>query len=215
MPTEEHLSKWLGVSRRTLRAALAHLKDEGRITSRRGSGNYVAPRGRDGSTTLDFGRVAIRSIADLSAGLKFRSVIEVAAAGDTAINADASDIEKLDTAIDSFRRSMPGPGRFNHDLDFHLAVSKASKNIFYLATIQGLLPSLRTGHALGRKLRHIPLNEANRVAGEHARIAKAIRAGDPEAARDAMSAHLSAGLARLFEVQRAGGDEFTEMNYAG
>ena len=219
LPTEEHLSKGLGVSRRVLRIALARLKDEGRISSRQGSGNYVAPRGRDDKATLDFGRLSIRSIADLSACLKFRRVIEVAAAGDAAMNADASDLERLETAIGSFRRSMPGPGRFDDDLDFHVAVSRASRNMFFLATIQGLLPSLRTGHSLSRKLRHVPLNELSRVAGEHARIAQAIRAGDADAARLAMSAHLSAGLSRLFEVQHEGRDEGRdapkEMNHAG
>ena len=198
-----------------LRIALARLRNEGYVTSRRGSGNFVAPRGRETRTPLDFGQFSIRSITELSACLKFRLVIAVAASGDAALNAEDANLRRLDASIESFRRSLPEPGRFDHDLAFHLAVARASKNMFFLATIEGLVPSLRTGHELSRRLREVPLNEIDRVTTEHARVADAIRAGDAEAARRAMAAHLDAGLARLFGTGLETGRGVRGMSRAG
>jgi DNA-binding GntR family transcriptional regulator len=42
LPTEHQLSEDYGVSRTTVRAALARLKEEGYIESKQGSGTYVA-----------------------------------------------------------------------------------------------------------------------------------------------------------------------------
>jgi len=201
LPAEMPLADGIGVSRRVLRLALSRLRDEGRITSRRGSGNYVVRRDPDTGPALDFGRLTISSVDHLSDCLRFRRAIEVAAAGEAALNADEADMRRLDVSIELFRRSLPGPERFDEDLKFHTAVSRASKNMFFLVTIEGLAPALRKAHRLSRQLREVPLNEAKRVADEHARVAEAIRAGDPDAARAAMTAHLDAGLMRLLEIR--------------
>ncbi len=199
LPAEAPLAEGLGVSRGVLRRALARLREEGRITSRRGSGNYVVPQPAEDREASGLAQIPIRAIEDLTALTRFRRVVEVAAAVEAAANADVDDIARIETAIDAFRRSMPGAERFDHDLKFHLGVARASRNIFFLATMEGLQPALRKGHRLSRQLRDVPINEVKRVADEHTRVLDAIRAHDPDAARTAMSAHLDAGLMRLFE----------------
>lgn len=198
LPAEDRLAEMVGVSRRVLRSALSRLRAEGLITSRRGSGNYVVAQDEEAASPLDFQRLAIRSLSDLEACLKFRRAIEVAAAEEAAIHASSDDIASLDAAIEVFTRSMPGQTRFEDDFAFHLAVSQASKNMFFAATIEGMKPTLKMGHETSRRLRQVPLNESRRVMKEHKRVVDAIKAGDRAGAGRAMAAHLDAGIERLF-----------------
>jgi DNA-binding FadR family transcriptional regulator len=55
------------------------------------------------------------------------------------------------------------------------------------------------GIKLSRSFSERPLDERHRsVLDEHREIYEAIRAGDPERAKQAVARHLEAGIARLF-----------------
>lgn len=198
LPSEERLTRSLGISRRVLREALTLLRAEGRIVSRRGSGNYVVPREDTASGAIDFGVLAIRSMADVEACLRFRCAIEVAAAGAAAEHRDDADISRLEDALEVYRHRLPGAAQFEADYGFHLLLARASGNKFFAAALEGLKPTLRISYDFGRRMRQVPLNESTRVAFEHHRVLDAVRERDPDAAREAMEAHLGAGIQRLF-----------------
>ncbi|MCF3936167.1 FCD domain-containing protein [Acuticoccus sp. M5D2P5] len=198
LPSEERLAGALGMSRRVVRQALERLRNEGRIVSRKGSGSYVRPPSPADDEAATFGAISIRSLDDLHACFRFRRAVEVAGAGEAAERAPPELVDDIEAALEEFRSALPGKGDFELDYKFHLAVARASRNPFFIETIKGLKPSLRMGHGFSRSLRIVPLNESARVYEEHARVLRAIQARDPASAREAIDAHIGAGLARLF-----------------
>lgn len=60
LPTENDLAQMLAVSRQTVRAAIAHLRDRGLLSARKGVGTRVEAAARDGRRTY-----SARSVADL------------------------------------------------------------------------------------------------------------------------------------------------------
>jgi len=79
LPPERELAARLGVSRMTLREAIAALRDSGLVTTRRGrgGGTVVVYQGQD---QVGQNRVGVRHGAALSDALDFRRVVEPGAA---------------------------------------------------------------------------------------------------------------------------------------
>lgn len=196
LPGEIALAQQLEVSRPVLRQALARLRAEGRIYSRKGSGNFVgAPLALQ---LVGFGPLS--SIPDMRAFLEFRCTLESESAALAATRHDAAAIRELQLLRRRFERvtALGQPG-IEEDIEFHAAVARASGNRFYAITMAALAEQTRVGIHLVRQLADRPLRDRlAEVQREHARIAAAIGSGDPEAARQAMAAHLRGGLARLF-----------------
>lgn len=197
LPPEEELARAIGVSRPVLRRALALLRAEGRIRSRRGSGNYIEPQPRSDAGL--FADLPVRNIRDLEHCMSFRRVIEVAIAGEAAERADAALIAAMEEANRQVSASLPDGSLFDADFAFHRALALGSRNPYLIRTLEALREQIRTSFELGRRMRNLPLTEASRrVAGEHARVLAAIRARDPEAARAAMDLHIGATIRRFF-----------------
>ena len=76
LPSESDLAERLRISRPVLRQALEVLKQEGLIEARKGSGTY---KNADAAPAMAFG--APENLADLDDCLRFRMVVESAAAG--------------------------------------------------------------------------------------------------------------------------------------
>ncbi|WP_316863296.1 FCD domain-containing protein [uncultured Cohaesibacter sp.] len=199
LPPEDHLARSLGVSRRTLRAALAELRKEGLIVTRRGSGNYVQNANKDASIAPNpFSTLSIHSMVDLRACLRFRQVIEVAAAGDAAVNVSTKSLARIEAALEKYCLALPGDEQFEADFAFHSAIAVASGNPFFSAAIGSLKVPFRMSYDFSRKMRRVLLNERTKVAEEHAKIASAIKDRDVIGAREAMELHNSATINRLF-----------------
>jgi len=199
LPGEKELAESLGVSRPVLRQALARLRDENVITTRRGSGNYIVPR----SDADGIGHPApfqIRGIPDIEEVFRFRHVIEVAAAVEAASRATdeaIADIAKAHEALVKGKIHMGSP--FQSDFGFHLAVASATKTPFFAMTLEWLRPHIELGYDLGRRVRNVPATATSKVViKEHERVLQAIQARDPELARSTMHDHIMGGLQRLF-----------------
>lgn len=199
LPPETELAREIGVSRPVLRKALARLREEGRIFSRRGSGNYVQPKMMLDTPVVDFGNLAIKTVHDMKRCMRFRQVVECAAAGDAAIARDMMAIRAVEAAHAALVEMPAGQNVFDYDFAFHLAVATASCNPYYCFVLETLRQQIALGHEFSRKLRGLsPTELSERVLLEHGRILDAIRAADPDAARQAMEQHLQQGIARLF-----------------
>ncbi|OYR30928.1 FCD domain protein [Brucella pseudogrignonensis] len=195
LPAETVLANELGVSRPVLRDALSILKSEGIIEARRGSGNFAKP---EPSAQSDFSRP--RNMNDLESCLRFRVVIECSAAEEAAKRRNDKDIALIAATIDAMQNGGQSAQTVaENDLDFHLAIARATKNPYYAMTLQFLRPDILFGLELGRQLRSVPTNvTSKRVKEEHLLIFEAIRLGETTQANSSMRQHLISGIERLF-----------------
>lgn len=197
LPAEESLSRMIGVSRPVLRRALAMLRKEGRVVSNRGSGNFVQPRQAEAPVTWP--DLNVRNIAELEQCMRFRLVLETGIAEEAARQRKPGDCERMAEANRQLATGLPDGSLFDADFAFHLSLADATGNPFFERALTGIKPQIRLAYEFSRQLRHVPFNEASRrVTEEHERILDAVRAGQPEAAREAMRDHLGAGLERFF-----------------
>lgn len=196
LPAEQLLAQGCGVSRPVLRMALARLRDDGIIASRRGSGNYVARR--PDKQVMSF--VPLGSITDIQRCYEFRMDVEAAAAGWAAQRRDEADLEALEAAFErmeqSYREQALG---VDADQMLHLAIARATKNPFFQTVLDSLAQQIGFGMKLSRSLTLLdkPARQAL-VQAEHRAVIDAIRGQEPGAAAEAMRAHIAAARDRMF-----------------
>ncbi len=196
LPSEEALSKRYGVSRPVLRQALAQLRAESRLMSRKGAGHYVCEV-NDGHA-YDFG--ALRNVPDVRHFLNFRAIVESEIAADVAEQANPQVLKDLREKMAALEASMARGGpSITEDIAFHLALARGCRNRFLRSALESLTDQMDVATRMNRDLAPSPLPERFRqIASEHRAVVDAIEAGDPQAARQAMHAHLTAGIQRLF-----------------
>ena len=193
LPPGRELAARLGVSRVTLREALRTLAAEGYLASRRGryGGTFVqttlpSPAGKASPEGGD------RS-AELEDVLSFRQVLEAGAA-ETAAGRSLSGVERrhLTDRLAAVTAAELGDYR-RLDSRLHLAVAEVAGS----ASLTAAVADVRT--RVNELLDAIPLLPPNLEHSncQHAAIVSAILAGDPVAARTAMTEHLAGTTALL------------------
>lgn len=197
IPTELRLSDSFQVSRSVVREAIASLRAEGLLRSRRGSGIFVErSEARIGPFTLsDHARIS--TIMEV---LELRIAVEVEAAALAAMRSSPSQDEAIFERNRDIQRAL-AEGRPTNDADFafHQAIADASGNSRFRDFLDVMgsngIPRLAIRGAasdIAASLEHI--------VPEHERIARAIAHSDKEAARDAMRFHLEGSLRRYREL---------------
>jgi GntR family transcriptional repressor for pyruvate dehydrogenase complex len=199
LPGENALARRFSVSRPILRQALARLRAEGRIETRKGSGTVAlgAPA-QPVESGLEFGPLG--SISDVRSFLEFRCDVEGEMAARAAALRNPETITALRQALAQLETDMvAGRSTVEADLGFHLLVARASGNRFYGATLWALAEQMRFSIRLTGELAvQPPAQRLARVREEHTAIVNAIEAGDAAAAREAIRIHLQGGITRLF-----------------
>ena len=199
LPPEETLALTCGVSRPVLRAALARLRDDGMIASRRGSGNYVARR--PDRSVMQF--VPLGSITDIQRCYEFRADVEGAAAGWAAQRRDEDDLAALEHAHQRMDASyLQQALGVDADQLLHRAIARATKNPFFLTVLESLSQQITFGMQLSRSLtlQAAPDRQAI-VQAEHRAIIDAIRDQNAQAATAAMRKHIMGARDRMFVGQ--------------
>ena len=197
LPTEGALSVQFGVSRPTVREALARLRSDGIIDSKRGAGSTVirAPRTPAVVTT------AIKSLADIERYYAFRSCIEMGAAAGAAEYRDTEDLETLQSAFAALNIAMEsGQSGAEEDVRFHLAIARASHNPFFVATIDTSVAPIRQFIELARNVtdKKSP-TRVRATQAEHLAIVDAIVRRAPAEAAEAIRIHILNAKRRIFE----------------
>ena len=192
LPPERDLAERLGVSRNTLREAIAALRDSGLVTTRRGRGGGTVVTdaghgaGRDGTT-------AVRRGAALEDALDYRRVVEPGAARLAATRRLSRD--QRDWLVESCR-AVRAADLADHriaDSRLHLAIATVTGSPMVVEAVT------RAQAALGELLGAIPVLRANieHSHEQHDAIVEAILRGDPDMARTAMEEHCDATSALL------------------
>ncbi|MDC5697003.1 FCD domain-containing protein [Intrasporangium calvum] len=193
LPPERELAERLGISRNTLRDAIAALRESGLVTTRRGRGGgsrvtYAAesPSALKGSY--------VRSSADMEDAFAFRRVVEPGAAWVAATRSMAADqrawlvdsLDKVDLAAEPAAHRVA-------DSRLHLAIATLSGSPMLVDAVT------RAQAALHEMLTAIPVLRRNieHSNDQHHQIVTAILAGDPERAREVMEEHCDATSALL------------------
>src|SRR5215475_15146135 len=120
LPTEQVLMQAMGVSRTVVREAVAALRAEGLVTTRQGSGAFVA---------ADASRVPFRidpdglsSIGDVLEVMELRLAIEVEAAALAAERITSERLAPVGRALRAIEAAIArGEGAINEDFAFHRA----------------------------------------------------------------------------------------------
>lgn len=202
LPTEKAIAEEFGVSRTVVREAISRLKSEGLVETRQGSGTAVLdPKS---SAAFRLTRVNNNPAEGVLRIIELRCGIEAQMAALAAERRTASEMAEIKRALKAIDRAVAAGGDgVKEDLEFHMAISRATKNPYY-TDLLGMLT-----RALHDAIRVTRSNEARRadftdaVRAEHEAICAAILARDPDAARAAALGHMESTVSRI-EVAEAG-----------
>ena len=197
LPSESRLSALCSASRPVIREALARLREDGLIVSRKGSGSYVLRR----PAAALMSPHPVASIADVQRCFEFREAIEPAAAALAARRWEADDFQRIDAAMTALDACIAtGVLGADEDNQLHEAIADATHNQYH-STIQfQLRPHIRAGMNISRTLtlQRSP-ERLQLVQDEHLAIVEALRNRDSDAAASLMKAHIVAARRRMFE----------------
>ena len=195
LPSEPQLCADFGVSRPVVREALARLRLDKIVRSRRGSGSWVEREPSDAFASF----APSGSVAEIVRSYEFRAGVEAEAAALAAQRRDAQDLRAMARAIetlsDALARKEVGA---EADVDFHRAVAVASRNSLFTQSIDMLSSAMRNGITVARRLKQQSNSDRmHQVLDEHEAVLLAIREEDPERARAAMHRHITASRDRM------------------
>ncbi|MDE2597605.1 MAG: FadR family transcriptional regulator [Sphingomonadales bacterium] len=187
MPAERELALAYGVSRPTVREAIISLEVQGLVEVRIGSGTYIMrlPHQEDNP---GFATSAIE-IAEA------RLLFEGEAAALAAIQISDAELLELENLLEAIGLENCDPsGTDKADREFHQVIAGATRNtavqdcVSRLWDMRAQSPESALLHAKARAANVRP------VVDEHAAVLSALRNRDPNAARTAMRAHITAAL---------------------
>ena len=185
LPPERELAGLLGVSRATVREAIAALRAAGlvRTTRGRGGGSVVD---LEPPTPGDEPRAAEARRPELMDALVFRRVVEPGAcfvAATAARSAAAED--ELRTAHDRVRSASSPAEHRQADVRLHLAIAALTGSAYLIDAVTQVQAAV---HEMLLAIPVLPVNIEHSNA-QHAAVVAAIEARQPERARQAMEAH--------------------------
>ncbi|MBV2187080.1 MAG: FadR family transcriptional regulator [Rhizobium sp.] len=222
LPTESRMTEIFGVSRTVVREAVAVLAAEGLVEPRHGAGVFVLdhPTLKISAITADIGN----RISQAVNVLEVRMGIEIESAGLAAQRRSPSQAASIQEAFFEFDRLLQrGEPTGKADFAFHREIAAATNNPFYVEILDALgdrtIPCDRNSPWFSIEV--LSEDYLSRLQREHLLILQAISAGDADAARDAMRAHLKAAQDRYRErltdqqadyQQRASNETQTELS---
>lgn len=207
LPSELALANRFGVSRPVVREALSHLRSTGFIVSRKGSGSYI--RKRPGTPPQLVGAVGfgpVNSLAEVRKCYEFRIGLEGEAAYCAAQNRTPEMLAAMREALERMEAAISsGVIGMSADIEFHIAVARASGNEFFEAVMQSMRMPIEFAINLARSLTLTrPFEHLRAVQTEHVVMFEAIEARDKDAARLAMRTHIEKACLRVFEGPGSG-----------
>jgi GntR family transcriptional repressor for pyruvate dehydrogenase complex len=192
LPSERELSERLGVSRPSLRDAVADLQERGLLVSRAGAGIYVADV---------LGSAFSEALVNLFASheeavfdyISFRRDMEGLAAERAARKGSDTDLKVVDAIfrkMETAHQKRDPTDEAQLDAEFHLSIIEASHNVIMLHMMRSMYDLLRQGVFYNRQMMFKNRTTRDTLLDQHRAINTGLQARDPAAARAAVEAHL-------------------------
>lgn len=200
LPSETEFVDRLGLSRASIREALARIRAEGRVVSRRGAGTFTTRQGPSEVVRLS----AIDSVRDLIEWHEFRLAMEseaVALAAERRSETQLADIVRAQDEL--IARLDDGRGEAE-DAAFHRALALGSQNGKLIDAVGALTTHFFRWNRFSRDRGILsPAQRREVIMMEHGEIIAGITARKPEQARAALRSHLLNGKARALSSLRS------------
>lgn len=190
LPSEEEMAEMYGCSRPTVREALRALRDDGVLTSARGRGGGY----RVAELSPEALAASVGEVISLSLGMKtldygqlfaVRFDLELRSAATAAQMRTEADLERLRAILPEDQDGLPVEAAIAADVAFHRALAEASHNPLLIGFAGA------TATAFRRFSEEVQEVDPVSVLDGIAEVIDAVAAGDPDAAREAMRAHLA------------------------
>ena len=198
LPSELAMAAHFQVSRNIVREAIALLKADGILDTRKGSGAYI--RSLSGNAP---DAVTERSIESLLNLIEVRRGLEAETAALAALRRTPGQLLDIERALLRIEAAVAsGQDGVDEDFRFHLAIAQATGNSYWPKLVDMFAAPIRSAVQVTRA------NEAQRadltacVLQEHRAILAAISAGAPEQARAAAIEHMTQAAERVRQADR-------------
>lgn len=193
LPSERDLADKMGVSRPSLRDAIADLAERGLLVSRAGSGIFVADvLGSAFSPALtQLFSTHDEAVFDY---ISFRRDMEGLAAERAAVFGSETDLKLIDTIFGKMElahQKRDPSDEAQLDAEFHMAIIEASHNVIMLHMLRSMFELLRQGVFYNRQVMFKNRMTRDQLLDQHRAINAAIQTRDPAAAREAIGAHMA------------------------
>jgi DNA-binding FadR family transcriptional regulator len=188
LPPERELAATLGVSRPTLRAALARLREAGYLRAVRGrhGGHVVQPDDGWGRLSDDAVRRTLAEDWDeLAEAFDLRCLVESTIARVAAERRSPDDVDALTCALKRFDEAADPIAARRADRDLHQAVVTAAGN----SQLQRLSRELLARVNIGLPIEPFPEELLERAGHQHRELVAAVVTGDVERAGDVARSH--------------------------
>lgn len=197
IPSENVLTRKLGVSRVSLREALHMLASLGLLESHQGGGTFVKAYSGEILFNPLFPMIALDN-TDILNVLEYRRILEKGTAALVAEKAGEKEINELESA---YRNMTLARGKLHDfaraDLDFHLALARATGNPIVIK-VNDIIKSVLSA-SMDRIVSSLGVNDG---LSYHRRILDAIKARNAGLAESLMEEHVLRTIRRLKSAER-------------
>lgn len=205
LPSERDLSERMGVSRPSLREAIAELEEKGLLARRAGAGIYVSDS-LDSSFPPALTELFSRHDEAVYDYIAFRRDMEGLAAERAAKFASDTDLAVIDELFCKMEKAPEGQGS-DLDSDFHMAIVEASHNVLMVHMMRTIYDLLKQGVFYSRRVVIQITNTRQDLLEQHRSINDALQARDALAARRAVEAHMDYVTQAYSDLRRADRNE--------
>jgi DNA-binding FadR family transcriptional regulator len=201
LPSEQAMAQHFGVSRTVIREAIAILKTEGLLETRKGSGAFV--RNAAAAHALRTDRLTEQSIQSLLNIIEVRRGIEAEMAALAAVRRTPGQLADIEHALRRIEEAVAGGSDgVEEDAKFHQSIAVATGNPYWMRFVEMFAQTMRSAVKVTRANEARREDFARQVQLEHEKIVNAIVAQDAEAARAAAKEHMEHAAQRVRQADR-------------